>query len=259
MYATNYFENAMLNLMRSTSITAPASMYLALFLSNPGDTGTEGTEITYTNYARQAVTFSAPAASGNGLVLQNSAMISFPEASTSAGTVTYVAVYDSATGGNMWLYGQLDTPLTVQAGVSPVFREGSVKWIWSGNLSTYYRTAVMNTLRGINCAGFSPYVGFCNGDPTGAGNEFSGNNYSRIAVTMTAPAQQTSGTAMSQNSADILSAVSTGNWGALNTVAIFDAQTGGNAYAVIPLGTTYNATAGYAVGFHAGALQFNIN
>lgn len=259
MYATNNFENAMLNLMRGTSITAPSTMYLALFLSNPGDTGTEGTEITYAGYERKAITFSAPAASGNGLVTQNTAMISYPEASTNAGTVTYVAVYDSQSGGNMWLYGQLDTPLTVQPGVSPVFQAGTVKWIWSGNFSEYYRTAVMNTLRGTNCSGFSPYVGLCNGDPTGSGNEFSGNNYARMAVTMSAPAQQSSGTAMSQNTADILSAVATGSWGSLDTVAIFDSQSGGHAYAVIPLGTSYNVTSGYAVGFHAGALQFNVN
>ena len=259
MYATNYFENAMLNLMRGTSITAPATMYLALFLSNPGDDGTSGTEITYSGYERKAITFSTPAASGSGLVTQNTTMISFPESSTSAGTVTYVAVYDDQSAGNMWLYGQLDTPLTVQTGVSPVFQAGTVKWIWSGNLSTYYRTAIMNTLRATNCSGFSPYVGFCNGDPTGAGNEFSGNNYSRVAVTMTAPAQQSSGTALSQNSADVLSSVATGNWGTLDTVAIFDASTGGHAYAVISLGTSYNATSGYAVGFHAGALQMNVN
>lgn len=259
MYATNYFENAMLNLMRGTSITAPAAMYLALFLSNPGDTGTDGTEITYSGYARQAVTFSAPTASGSGLMIENTALISFPEAATSAGTVTYVAVYDSLTGGNMWLYGQLDTPLTVQTGVSPVFRASSVRWIWTGNLSTYYRTAIMNTLRGTNCSGFSPYVGFCNGDPTGSGSEFSGNNYGRVSVTMTAPAQQSSGTALSQNTADVLSAVATGNWGTLNTIAIFDAQSSGNAFGVINLGTSYNVTSGYAVGFHAGALQFNIN
>ena len=117
----------------------------------------------------------------------------------------------------------------------------------------------MNTLRGTNCSGFSPYVGFCNGDPTGAGSEFSGNNYSRVSVTMTAPAQQASGAALSQNSADILSGVATGNWGALNTVAIFDASSSGNAYAVISLGTSYNATSGYAVGFHAGDLQFSVN
>ena len=259
MYATNYFEEAMLNLMRGASISAPAGVYLALFLSNPGDTGEDGQEITYSGYARQAVSFSAPPASGGGLVMQNTEMISFPESSTSAGNVTYVAVYDSLSGGNMWLYGQLDTPLSVQTGVSPVFRAGSVKWIWSGNLSTYYRTAIMNTLRGTNCSGFSPYVGFCNGDPTGSGSEFSGNSYSRIAVTMSVPAQQSSGTALTQNAEDVLTPVATGNWGTLTTVAIFDAQSAGNAYAVIPLGTSYNVTAGYACGFHAGALQFNIN
>ena len=259
MYASNYFENAMLNLMRSQSITAPANLYLALFLSNPGDSGSDGTEITYSGYQRQAITFSAPASSGAGLMMQNTALISFPESSTSAGSVTYVGVFDSSSGGNMWLYGQLDTPLNVQTGVSPVFRIGSVKWIWSGNLSTYYRTAIMNTLRGTNCSGFSPYVGFCNGDPTGAGSEFSGNNYSRVAVTMAAPTQQASGAALTQNTADVLSGVATGNWGTLNTVAIFDASSSGNAYAVIGLGTSYNATAGYAVGFHAGDLQFSVN
>ena len=259
MYATNYFEELMLNLMRSQSITAPANLYLALFQSNPTDSGTGGTEVAYTGYARQAITFSAPAASGAGLAMQNTALITFPEAPASAGTVTYVAVMDSLSGGNMWLYGQLDQSLTIQAGVSPVFRAGSVKWIWSGNLSTYYRTAIMNTLRGTNCSGFAPYVAYCNGDPTGAGNEFSGNNYTRTAVTMTAPAQQPSGTALSQNASDIISGVATGNWGTLNTVAIYDASSSGNAYAVINIGTSYNVTTGYAVGFHAGDLQFNIN
>lgn len=259
MYATNYFEELMLNLMRSQSITAPANLYLALYQSNPTDTGTAGTEVAYTGYARQAITFSAPATSGAGLAMQNTALITFPEAPASAGTVTYVAVMDSLSGGNMWLYGQLDQSLAIQAGVSPVFRAGSVKWIWSGNLSTYYRTAIMNTLRGTNCSGFAPYVAYCNGDPTGAGNEFSGNNYTRTAVTMTAPAQQPSGTALSQNASDIISGVATGNWGTLNTVAIYDASSSGNAFAVINIGTSYNVTTGYAVGFHAGDLQFNIN
>lgn len=257
MYASNYFENAMLNLMRGTNISAPANLYLALFLSDPGDDGTSGTEITYTGYARQTIAFTAPTSSGTGLMMENDSLISFAEAPASSGTVRYVAVFDG--NNNMYLYGQLDTPLNVQAGVSPVFRAGSVRWLWTGNLSTYYRTAVMNTLRGTSCSGFSPYVALCNGDPTGAGNEFSGNNYSRISVTMTAPAQQASGTALSQNSADVLSSVATGNWGTLNTVAIYDASSSGNAYAVIALGNSYNVTTGYAVGFHAGELQFNVN
>lgn len=259
MYASNYFENAMINLMRGQSIAAPATLYLALFLSNPGDTGTDGTEVSYTGYARQPITFSAPTASGSGLMMQNTSLINFEESATSAGTVTYVAVFDSLTGGNMYLYGQLDVSLVIQTGVSPVFRAGSIKWIWSGNLTTYYRTQIMNTLRGTNCVGFSPYIALCNGDPASSGSEFSGGEYERIAVTMSAPAQQQSGTAMSQNIADVLSNISTSNWGTLTYVCIYDAQTGGSAFAAISLGRSYSVPLGTAIGFHAGDLQFNVN
>ena len=259
MYASNYFENAMLNLMRGQSIAAPGTLYLALFLSNPGDSGTDGTEVSYTGYTRQAITFSAPTASGSGLMMQNASLISFAEAQSSAGTVTHVGVFDSQTGGNMYLYGPLDQGLVIQSGVSPVFRAGSVKWIWTGNLTTYYRTQIMNTLRGINCVGFAPYVGLCNGDPSSSGSEFSGGDYARIAVTFSAPAQQISGAAMVQNVADAISGISTGTWGTLNYIVIYDAQTGGSPYAAISLGRSYSITLGTAVGFHTGDLQFSIN
>lgn len=260
MYASNYFENLMLNTMRSQSATAPAGLYLALFLSNPGDDGTSGTEISYSGYARQPITFSTPAASGNGLVTQNTDLISFPEATVSAGNVSFVAVFDATTNGNMYLYGQLDTPLTVQSGVSPVFRAGTVKWIWSGNLTNYYRTIFINYLRGSDLVGFSPYIALCNGDPENGGTEFSSsNNYARMSASMSAPAQQTSGAALSQNEGDIMSNVATGSWGSLNTIAIYDEASAGNAFAVIPLSTTYNVTSGYTVGFRAGELQFSIN
>lgn len=254
MYATNYFENLMLNLMRSQSITAPSALYLALFRSNPGDDGTSGTEVSYSGYQRMPVTFSAPTASGSGLMISNSELITFPESSVTEGAVQYVAVYDSQTGGNMWLYGQLDNPLNIQPGVSPVFRAGSVSWIWSGNLSDYYRRAIMNTLRGTACSGFSPYIALCNGDA-----EFSGNNYERFAVTMSAPAQQSSGTAMSQNTADVISPISTGAWGTLTTVAIYDARTNGHAFATGTLGTSYTINNGYSVTIPSGNLQVNVN
>ena len=259
MYASNYFEALMLNLMKSQSITAPAKLYLGLFLSNPGDDGSSGTEISYTGYERQEITFSAPTASGSGLMISNSALISFPQSPTSAGSVTHAAVFDGATGGNMYLYGQLDTALNVQANVSPVFRIGSVSWLWSGNLSTYYRTAIMNTLRGTNCSGFAPYLAFFNGDPNGAGSEFSGNNYARSAVTMTTPEQQASGTAQSANSADVISPVSTGAWGNFTHIAIMDASSAGNIFAAGALGTSYVINNGYSVTIPAGALQVNVN
>lgn len=259
MYASNYFENQMLDLMRGNTITAPSTVYLGLFISNPSDTGTAGTECSYTGYARQSITFSAPAASGQGLAMQNSAEITFPECSSGSETVTYVGVFDAASGGNMLLYGQLTSSLVVQAGVTPVFRSGAIKWTWTGNLSTYYRTAIMNTLRGTSLSGFTPKIALCNGDPTASGNEFSGNNYSRISVAMTAPAQQSSGVAQSQNSAQIVSAISSGSWGNLTHICIFDAATNGHPYGIISLGATYNIGANASVGFREGALKFSIN
>lgn len=266
MFASNYFETAMLNLLRGSNnnITAPTKLYLSLFLTNPGDSGTEGTEITYSGYARQEISFSAPAVDGTGLEMHNSADITFAQATTNAGTVNYVAVFDNATvgAGNMWLYGQLDTPLTVQSGVAPVFRSETVKWIWTGNLTTFYRTAIMNTLRGTSLSGFSPYVGFCNGDPTGNGSEFSGNNYARAAMAFSAPVQP-SGTAAATiaNSTEVITGVSTGNWGTLNTVALFDASVNGNAFAVValPNSASFSVTAGYQLGFHVGDFTFSVN
>lgn len=259
MYASNYYENLVLNLMRGQSIAAPGTLYLALFLSNPGDTGSEGTEISYTGYARQPITFSAPAASGSGLMIQNTSLISFAEATSSAGTVTYVGVFDSLTGGNMWLYAPLDIGLVVQNGVSPVFRAGNIKFILSGQFSTYYRTQILNVLRGTNCVGFAPYLALCNGDPTGSGAEFSGGDYERIAVTMGAPSQQASGAASSVNISDAMSNVSTANWGSLTHVALYDAETGGSPFVIVDLGRTYAAPIGTTMGAHAGDLQINFN
>ena len=262
MYASNYFEEAMLNLMRGRNIDAQPKYYLALFMSDPGETGTGGTEISYTGYQRQEITFTAPASDGSGgMMIQNAADITFPESQQSTQPVTHAAVFDSLNvgSGNMMLYGALDTPLNVQAGVSPVFRTGNVKWVWTGNITTYYKTAVMNVLRGTSLSGFAPYIACCNGDPTGSGNEFSGNNYARISVTFATPEQQASGAAHVSNNTNVQSGIASGNWGRLTTVAIFDAQTGGNAFCVIDLGAAYNITTGYTVGFHEGDLQFNIS
>lgn len=259
MYASNYFEELMLNLMRGQSIAAFSNLYLGLFLSNPGDNGQSGTEISYTGYERQLIVFDAPEASGNGMLLKNSAMITFPRAASSAGSVTHAAVFDSSQGGNMLLYGQLNVALNVQNGVSPVFRAGTVSWLWAGGLSPYYRVAIMNTLRGVACEGFTPYVALCNGNPTENGFEFSGNNYMRFPVTMSVPAQQSSGTAISQNTADIVSPTSSGTWGTLNTIAIADAASGGQYFAVGSLSTAFAVNSGYSVTIPAGNIQVNVN
>lgn len=228
MYATNYFETAILNLLRGTSITAPSTVYLALFLNNPTETGAAGTEIAYTGYARKSISFSTPAEMNNGIGIENSQEITFPTAPTAAGTVTHVGIMDSLTGGNMLVYGELTDPLVVNAGEAPVVVAGEASWWLSGNMSNTYKTKVLNVLRGQNCPGFTPYLALFNGNPDSGGSELNGTGYSRHAITFGAPSEQTSGQMMIQNSARVSTSRAAAAWGNWSYTAVYDAASNGN-------------------------------
>ena len=120
---SNYLENALVNAtLRNTSYTSPATVYLALYTSDPTDADV-GTEVSGTSYARQSITFGAPS---NGTTT-NSAAIEFPQAGGSWGTVTHVGIRDALTTGNLLYHTPLDASKTIATG--DVFR------IASGSLS----------------------------------------------------------------------------------------------------------------------------
>jgi hypothetical protein len=113
---SNYLENALINgTLRATSYTAPTTVYVALYTSDPTDADT-GTEVSGTSYARQAVTFGAPS---NG-VTTNSAAVEFPQAGGSWGTVSYIGLRDASTSGNLLYHTALDAAKTIETG--DVFR-----------------------------------------------------------------------------------------------------------------------------------------
>lgn len=113
---SNYLENALINAtLRNTSYTSPATVYLALYTSDPTDADT-GTEVTGNAYDRQAITFGAPS---NG-VSTNSAAIEFPQATGSWGTVAYVGIRDASTSGNLLFHTALDASKAIATG--DVFR-----------------------------------------------------------------------------------------------------------------------------------------
>lgn len=258
MYATNHFEEIMLNLARGISASAPETMYLALYLNDPGDDGA-GTEVSYSGYARQPITFSAPAASGNGYAMQNTAALTFAESSVSVGNVTYVAIMDSLTGGNMYLYGRLEEVLNISAGIAPVVRAGAVKWIWSGKMANAYKIKCMNICRSVSCSGFSPYLALCNGSPESGGSEFSGNSYARTAFVFSAPAQQSGGACLITNSARIETPVASGPWGELTHVAVYDAESNGEPYIIDAASKQVTMSAGRQVIYVPSTLNFTIN
>jgi hypothetical protein len=120
---SNYLENALINVtLRATTYTAPATIYVSLWTSDPTDAGS-GTEVSGGSYARTAVTFGAPS---NG-VTTNSADVTFPTATASWGTVGWIGLNDASTSGNLLYHTALDASKTVDS--------GDILKISSGNLS----------------------------------------------------------------------------------------------------------------------------
>lgn len=120
---SNYLETALINAtIRGTNFTAPTTIYVALYTSDPTDANT-GTEVSGGSYSRTSVTFAAPS---NGVSVSN-ADCTFPQATASWGTVGWIGLMDASTSGNLLYHTPLDT--------SKVIDNGDIFKISSGNLS----------------------------------------------------------------------------------------------------------------------------
>lgn len=134
---SDYLEGEILkHLLRTGSWTKPTTIAIALCTSAPVDSDTgalAGKEVANSNaYARQTLNpldanWAAPSG-GNGLS-DNLAAITFPVATPSGwGTITHVAIVDSAThgAGNLLLHGALSVSKVVGAGDTFKFNIGDL-------------------------------------------------------------------------------------------------------------------------------------
>lgn len=113
---SDYSANAFLNWLRGTTFpTAPSDVYMALFNGNPTSGGTEVTT-TIRVAGRVAIDYGAVASRA----VENATDIDFGEAAGGA-TITYLAVYDAASSGNLLGYSPLDNNRTVIAGDPVIF------------------------------------------------------------------------------------------------------------------------------------------
>lgn len=109
---SNYLENALINAtLRATNFTAPTTVYVGLYTSDPTDANT-GTEVSGGSYARKAATFGAPS---NG-VSTTSADITFDQATGSWGTIGWIGILDASTSGNLLYHTPLDASKTIVTG-----------------------------------------------------------------------------------------------------------------------------------------------
>lgn len=115
--ASNYLEGKILDhVLKVTAYTQPTVLYVALFTADPGEASSFTNEISTSGsaYSRQSVTFSA----ASGGTSASSATVTFPAATASWGTITHIAVCDSATAGagNQLFYGAVTTSKTIDVG-----------------------------------------------------------------------------------------------------------------------------------------------
>jgi len=117
MSLTNAFETHTLQYLLTTdSVTRPTAWYIALFTSDPTDTGSAGTEVSGYDYARTAVTFTVTDDTAS-----NSAAVEFPAANGGNwGTVSHIGVMDASSGGNMIVHSALSVAKAINDG--DVFR-----------------------------------------------------------------------------------------------------------------------------------------
>lgn len=126
---SNYLEDALIGVLRGTSITAPANFYVALFTTATDD-ASGGTEVSGNNYARVAISAASgswAASSGGNGVTSNVSAVTFPTSTGSWGTVTHWALYDASSGGNRWIHGALTSSQAITAsGITASFSAGQI-------------------------------------------------------------------------------------------------------------------------------------
>lgn len=259
MNATDYLEKGFLNVLRGTTLTAPGSIYLGLYLSSPGESGTEGAETDYDGYARQAITFSAPAAMSGGIGIQSLGQLNFPAARTAAGTIQYVGLCDSPSGGNVLAYGPLAEPIVIRVGEAPVLLAGEVQLYLLNDLSASYKTKFLNVFRGESIAGVSPCLALWNGDPENKGAELTGDNYARVALTFAAPAAAESGQTVLVTSTDAAFNRPTTEWGNWTHTTVQDASSGGEPIYISAEAAPAAVKKGYMPIFAAGDVRLAVN
>lgn len=126
MSYTNYAENEVQKqVWKNTTLTLPwaaqANLWVMLLTADPTEAGTQTNEAAYPNYARKQLA-KATDITISGNVMSNTLQADFNQANAATTEVlTYAALVDASTGGNMLAYLLLNDPITMANGVRPTF------------------------------------------------------------------------------------------------------------------------------------------
>jgi len=258
------------HLFRNATYADPAAVYAALFGTTAStallEAGTLTGEIAGNAYARTAITFGAPTA-GLG---SNSAAVTFPAASGGDwGVIRYMAIMDASSAGNVLMYTQLDSDVTINDGNQFQFNIGDIDADFKP-ASSEIATALSNSLYD-HVLRSTPYTSPANVylamfTSTAVESELEASTwtnevgasrgYTHLALTVTAPTD-----GAGSNSGDhTFSVAVTTNWGTLRWVAICDNATlaTGNVLVYTQLDSDVVINIGNTLQFNNGDLDIQI-
>lgn len=124
MLSQSWESNIVNLILRATAVSAPSAHYVALFSSNPGQTGTTG-ELSGGGYARvqhdswTAYNTSTRRSTNNG-------DITFPVATGNWTQPTHFGVFDASTGGTFLFGGTITNPRDILTDDQFVARSGQL-------------------------------------------------------------------------------------------------------------------------------------
>jgi hypothetical protein len=236
---SDYAESVLLkHLCLQTAYSPAATLYLALCTADPTDgaTGASMSEVANSgNYSRTAITFGAAASRRS---TQN-ALVTFPLANGSWGTVSYWAIVDSGTygAGNVLASGAFTVAKSIVSGNTPsvASSEVYVEITASTGLSTYAANGFLDRMfRNQAFTVSNNYVALVTSTPTDAagGTEVAGGSYARAQINAfggASPAWTTNvANTATTNGAAVTFPSATASWGTITYMQIMDAVSTGN-------------------------------
>ena len=112
---SNYLEDQITGWIAGTSMTAPTATFVQLYNGDPTDAGSGGTAL-FTRYQVASGAGSWTRGTGGNGTITNASAVTITSSATATASATHVAVFTSATGGDLLFYGALTTAKTIASG-----------------------------------------------------------------------------------------------------------------------------------------------
>lgn len=123
---SEYYSKATLELLVGKTGFSTPTAYVALFVGDPLDGGSEVSGVDYAREATSGATWGSASFVSPTATITNAALIDFGTAGGAWGTVNYCAIYDAATAGNMLASGDLTVARPIVTGDPVTFPIGTL-------------------------------------------------------------------------------------------------------------------------------------